>query len=183
MKRIITKNDSEGKSYIVSTEITNIDIPVPNIDDRFKFYNLWLTDSMPVDIKNSNDDPTLNQYISTTPVDNGSFFRIVNYPPERKLIETLAAFTKEEIATFETTTGVKLKVGDRHPLIHMTESIDFGVVLKGEIYLVLEKEEILLRPFDTIIQRGTNHAWSNRSEEDCLVAYVLLDANTGYNVK
>ena len=64
--------------------------------------------------------------------------------------------------------------------MHMTKSIDFGIVLTGEIYLVLDKQEVLLKATDTIIQRGTAHAWSNRSNQDCLMAYVLLDATSAY---
>lgn len=175
MRRIITKNDNEGKSYIVSDSITNIEIPLPELDERFKFYNLWTTNTMPVTL--NNDDPVKDTYVSTSPVQNGSMFRIVNYPPEKVLLDKINKMSKSELIAFEKKIGIKLSLCGKHPLMHMTNSIDFGIVLTGEIYLVLDKEEVLLKPTDTVIQRGTLHAWSNRSDKDCLMAYVLLDAN------
>lgn len=176
IRRIVTRNDLEGKSHIFSDGITtNIEIPLPQIDDQFRFYNLWTTDSMPVPL--TNVDPIQNKYVSTSPVANGSMFRIVNYPPERVLLDKISKMSEDELLEFEKTIGVKLDLNGRHPLMHMTKSIDFGIVLSGEIYLVLDKEETLLKPMDTVIQRGTSHAWSNRSNTNCLMAYVLLDAS------
>ncbi len=175
MKRIVTKNDINGKSYIVSDHISNIEIPLPDFDDEFKFYNLWTTDQMPVVF--NTDDPVANHHVSTTPSANGSMFRIVNYPPEQKLLEKISKMSQQELEDFENHVGVKLDLNGKHPLMHMTSSIDFCIVLQGEIHLVLDKDEVLLKPFDTIIQRGTYHAWSNRSNYNCLMAYVLLNAS------
>lgn len=174
MKRIVTKNDDNGQSYISYDSITNIEIPLPDIDDRFKFFNLWTTDTMPVVF--DNDDPVSKNYVSTTPAKNGSMFRMVNYPPEHVLLDKINKMSNEELVDFEERIGVKLNLGGKHPMMHTTKSIDFGIVLTGEIYLILDKEEILLKPTDTVIQRGTAHAWSNRSNNDCLMAYILLDA-------
>ncbi|MFN8770912.1 MAG: cupin domain-containing protein [Neisseriaceae bacterium] len=174
MRRIVTANSPSGKSYILSNKITNIETPLPNIDERFKFYNLWTTDTTPVSF--NDNDPVLDKYVSTSPVKNGSLFRIVNYPPESVLIDKINSMSEEELRKFENKIGVKLSLKDKHPLMHMTNSIDYGIVISGEIYLVLDEEEVLLKPMDTIIQRKTYHAWSNRSEHDCVMAYVLLDA-------
>ena len=175
MKRIVTNNDLNGHSYIVSQTITNIEVPLADLDDRFKFYNLWATDAMPVIL--DGNDPIHNKHVSTSPVKNGSMFRIVNYPPEQVLLDKINKMTKQELTDFENKIGIKLSFDSKHPLMHTTKSIDFGIVLTGEIYLVLDKEEILLKPTDTVIQKGTSHAWSNRSNQDCLMAYVLLDAD------
>lgn len=175
IRRIVTQNDPEGKSYITLDRITsNIETPLQSIDDQFKFFNLWTTDTMPVQL--TDGDPIKDRHVSTSPMPNGSMFRIVNYPPEQVLLDKIAKMSKEELLEFEETIGVRLDLDGRHPLMHVTKSIDFGIVLSGEIYLVLEKEETLLKPFDTVIQRGTSHAWSNRSNTNCLMAYVLLDA-------
>lgn len=171
MKRIVTKNDTNGKSYIISDKIANIE----DIEDKFKFFNLWITDTMPVNF--SNDDPTKDNHVPTAPVKNGSVFRIVNFPPERLLLNKMDSMTSEEFLALEKRIGVKLSKYGKHPLMHTTKSIDYGIVLTGEIYLVLDKEEILLKPTDTVIQRGTSHAWSNRSDKDCLMAFVLLDGH------
>jgi len=64
----------------------------------------------------------------------------------------------------------------RHPLMHRTQSLDFAIVLSGEIYLVLDDAETLLKAGDTVIQCGANHAWSNRSDKPCRMAFVMLGA-------
>ena len=64
----------------------------------------------------------------------------------------------------------------RHPGFHKTDTIDYAIVLSGEIYALMDEGEVLLKAGDVLIQRGTNHAWSNRTEEPCCVAFVLIDA-------
>ena len=61
--------------------------------------------------------------------------------------------------------------------MHATDTIDLGVVISGEIYLVMEEGEVLLKQGDTFIQRGTIHAWDNRSEQDCVLAGVLISSS------
>ena len=64
----------------------------------------------------------------------------------------------------------------RHPGFHKTDTIDYAIVLSGEIYALMDEGEVLLKAGDVLIQRGTNHAWSNRTEQPCCIAFVLIDA-------
>ena len=64
----------------------------------------------------------------------------------------------------------------RHPGFHKTDTIDYAIVLSGEIYALMDEGEVLLKTGDVLIQRGTNHAWSNRTEQPCCIAFVLIDA-------
>ena len=64
----------------------------------------------------------------------------------------------------------------RHPGFHKTDTIDYAIVLSGEIYALMDEGEALLKAGDVLIQRGTNHAWSNRTEQPCCIAFVLIDA-------
>ena len=59
--------------------------------------------------------------------------------------------------------------------MHQTDTVDYAIVLEGEIVAVLEEAETVLKAGDILIQRGTNHAWSNRSGTSCKVAFVLID--------
>jgi uncharacterized cupin superfamily protein len=59
--------------------------------------------------------------------------------------------------------------------MHRTESIDYAIILEGEMFLVLDETEVLCRTGDVVIQCGTNHAWSNRSDKPCKVAFILID--------
>jgi uncharacterized cupin superfamily protein len=65
--------------------------------------------------------------------------------------------------------------GGRHPLMHRTQTIDYAVVLEGELTLILDEEDVTLKAGDVVIQRGTSHAWSNRSDKKCRILYVLID--------
>ncbi|GAB3091196.1 cupin domain-containing protein [Pseudomaricurvus hydrocarbonicus] len=68
-----------------------------------------------------------------------------------------------------------VKTDSPHPLMHRTESVDYGVVIEGEITLVLDKEEVLLKPGSVVVQRGTNHAWANRTDKTGRMMFVLID--------
>ena len=63
----------------------------------------------------------------------------------------------------------------RHPFMHRTETVDYAVVLEGEIVMLLDDDEVKLKAGDVVIQRGTNHAWSNRSDKPVKMLYVLVD--------
>jgi len=59
--------------------------------------------------------------------------------------------------------------------MHKTETLDFAIVVAGEIYLVLDGQETLMKAGDVRVQRATNHVWSNRSDQPCRMAFVLID--------
>ena len=63
----------------------------------------------------------------------------------------------------------------RHPGMHITDTGDYAIILFGEMYAVLEEGETLMKAGDILVQRGTSHAWSNRSGEICRVAFILVD--------
>jgi mannose-6-phosphate isomerase-like protein (cupin superfamily) len=99
-------------------------------------------------------------------------FRIIEYPPDRVRLKTLTPETFFR--------GMGAKPADtatrKHPGMHRTDTVDYCVVLSGEIWAVLDEGEVLLRAGDCLVQRGTNHAWSNRTEEPCVIAFVLIAA-------
>ena len=64
----------------------------------------------------------------------------------------------------------------RHPGMHTTKSLDYGIVLAGRIKLLLDDGEVELQPFDVVVQRGTNHGWTNPGPEPALMAFILIDA-------
>ncbi len=66
--------------------------------------------------------------------------------------------------------------GARHPFMHRTDSVDYSIVLSGEIYMMMDEDEFKLTAGDVVIQQGTNHAWSNRGSEPCMITFVLNDA-------
>ena len=72
--------------------------------------------------------------------------------------------------------------GGRHPFMHRTESVDYAVVLEGEITMLLDEQDVVLKAGDIVIQRGTNHAWSNRSGKPVRMLYILIDGKFDQNL-
>ena len=68
------------------------------------------------------------------------------------------------------------QVESNDPTMHRNETVDYNIILSGEIFAVTEEGEMLLRPGDVIIQRGTAHTWRNRSDRPCVFASVMVSA-------
>jgi len=66
--------------------------------------------------------------------------------------------------------------GARHPFMHRTRSIDYAIVLAGEIDMLLDDSEVHMKAGDILVQQGTNHAWVNNGNETCRIAFILIDA-------
>jgi quercetin dioxygenase-like cupin family protein len=102
--------------------------------------------------------------------------RINSFPPESEAVRTMTP--ADSLRVFEGLGNPKAATfgkGGRHPMMHRTESIDYALILSGEITMLLDDEEVLLKAGDVVVQCGTNHAWSNRSNAPCLVAFILID--------
>jgi len=115
------------------------------------------------------------------PPPGGSILHIIDYPPEPSDPEERARFY-ENVREHVRAAGVNPEPGQRrfpdgpHPGMHVTDTIDYAIVLSGEIYAIMEEGETLMTAGDVLIQRGTSHAWSNRSDAPCRVAFVLVEA-------
>lgn len=126
---------------------------------------LWLTDETPADITRD-DDRSLRE-IGVPPPAGGSVFRIVDFPPEQ------GARSRDEILR---EMGINPGGAARHHAMHRTRSIDYAVVLDGEIDMLLEDSQVHLRAGDVLVQQGTDHAWVNRGAVSCRIAFVLIEA-------
>jgi mannose-6-phosphate isomerase-like protein (cupin superfamily) len=132
--------------------------------------DLWETDRAQASNEGSADAVT--RPVRLEPPPGGSIFRIVEFPPDsqwRNRADAREAF--ESIGA-----GHVKDASSGDPMMHKTATIDYIVVLRGEIYAVLEEGEVLLKPGDVFIQRGTNHSWSVRGTEPCIVAVVLVSS-------
>jgi mannose-6-phosphate isomerase-like protein (cupin superfamily) len=130
---------------------------------------------MPIPIARKEPDPVTGKR-QLHPPPHGTMFRISEVPPESDAIRNM---TPEQAREAFRASGAEAAStwgrGGRHPLMHRTETVDYAVVLDGEIYLVLDDTEVKLSAGDVVIQRGTNHAWSNRSGKPVRMLYVLID--------
>ncbi|MGH6768287.1 MAG: cupin domain-containing protein [Xanthobacteraceae bacterium] len=170
-RRVVTGHNAEGKSVFIA------DGPTPHVFQRSPgsavVMELWETQATPAD--NSGNDDAIARGFRLPPPKAGSVFRIIEYPPDKERLKALAA----ERAGPDDGSG-RLQAADksdaRHLGFHKTASVDYAIVLKGEIIALMDEGEVLLKTGDVLIQRGTNHAWSNRTDEPCYVAFVLIDA-------
>ena len=122
-------------------------------------------------------NPTLAPPHSILPPPRGSVCRIVTFPPDDSFRGKVGA---AEVAAFfqamNATTASTYSAQAPHPYMQKTRTLDFCLILEGEITLVLDTEEVALKAGDTVVQRGTNHAWSNRSSRPCTIAISSHDA-------
>jgi hypothetical protein len=170
IRRVVTGHDAAGRSIFV------IDGPTPHVFSRSKgsaiVHELWETTRTPADNRGSADAITHGHRLP--PPQSGSVFRVIEYPPDS---ERLAAIAREHALPDDSGRATATdRNNPRHPGFHRTATIDYAIVLAGEIYAMMDEGEVLLKAGDVLIQRGTNHAWSNRTAEPALVAFVLIDA-------
>ena len=172
VRRVVTGHDRNGKAIVISdAEAANIVRP----DHRpgVAIHNLWRTDASPAEVFGAEE--TTDQTIGLLPPQHGSIFRLIDFPPEKGWIDDLDPEAARAAWASIGAEGVGVTGTPPHPLMHRTETIDYALCLEGEIVMVLDDSEVLIKQGDAVIQRGTNHAWSNRSDAVCKMMFVLVD--------
>jgi naringenin degradation protein FdeH len=173
-RRIVTGHDAQGRSVILSDDRSPHVMPIMN-QSNFAVTDFWRTTSTPADNGPGTSDDPCGLPIQVAPPGNGSVFRVVQFPPDRDWAAKAAAMGGS-VAIDETAKAAHTGGPVRHAHMHRTRSIDYAIVLSGEIWAVMDEGETRMTTGDMLIQRGTNHAWANRSNAPCVVAFVLIDA-------
>ena len=170
MRRIITGHDKNGRSII------SIDGPPARSigEDVGGLFEIWNTDGN--DIISSDSSDRADENIILSPPKGGTKFRYfqINPMPEgisNEMMQEIAADAFEKIGAAHHRIDTS-----KHPAMHKTETIDYIILLKGDVTLILDEEEINLKPFDVVVQRGTNHAWTNNGDDPALLIAVLVDS-------
>ena len=171
-RRIVTGHDGDGKAVVIS------DAPPPRMvevggPDGAKFFEVWNTRETPAVIDRQSGEPD-EPGLVLAPPKGGTRIRVIDFPPEGDEIRHL---TEDDARKqFSAIGGEEASMASaRHPLMHRTETVDYGIVLDGELTLILDDDERTIRAGDIVIQHGTNHAWANRSGRHCRIAFVLID--------
>ncbi|MDC0511137.1 cupin domain-containing protein [bacterium] len=170
MRRVVTGHDKNGKSIVV------LDGPPARSigEDVGGLFELWNTDGNFINTQDNID--RADDEIILSPPRNGSKFRYfqINPSPEgipMDIMQDIAADAFKKIGAahhrIDTT---------KHPAMHKTETIDYIILLKGDVTLILDQEEVDIKPFDVVVQRGTNHAWVNNGSDPALLIAVLIDS-------
>jgi mannose-6-phosphate isomerase-like protein (cupin superfamily) len=168
-RRVVTATDDNGKSYFLSDGVAENYKEMAGMDGLF-LTDLWETAGPRADNRGTQDAAARPVHLE--PPDGGTILRIVEFPPDknwRGKRDVSEAFTS--IAA-----GHAPVAGHGDPMMHITGTVDYILVLQGEIVAVMDKGETLLKAGDVLIQRGTNHSWHNRSDQPCVIAAVLVSA-------
>jgi mannose-6-phosphate isomerase-like protein (cupin superfamily) len=173
-RRVITGHDKEGKAVVISDGPAPF-VHVNRIDPEWYSTDLFRIGETPAKILATSPETTDGPR-RQLPAKNGSVLRINHFPPESEAVRCLTPEDSHRaFAALGNERGSTYGRGGHHPLMHRTETIDYAIVLEGEITMVMDKEDIVLRAGDVLVQCGTNHAWSNRSTKPAVVAFVLID--------
>lgn len=174
VRRVVTGHDSSGKAVVISDGAAPFVHVNPQRSDDTST-DVWRTGETPAIIHAQHEEPTLGPR-RQLPLPNGTVVRINRFAPETDAVRNMSTEdAKAALAALGNEAASTFAESGRHPLMHRTETIDYAIVLSGEITMLLDDSEVHLKAGDVLVQCGTNHAWSNRSNEVCEVAFILID--------
>ena len=168
IRRVVTGLDADNKaSTLFDSRLTLKPGPY-----GIAAVNLWITDSYPPTLT-FKDDPATKP-IGISPPDNGTKLRVVEFPPLDPATEANMEpnFLMKSVGDHAPARGLPVK----HPLMHRTRSLDYAVVLSGEIDMMLDASLVHLKPGDVVVQQATNHGWINHGMQPCRILFVLMDS-------
>ena len=173
-RRVVTGHDENGKSVVLSDETATQILERPT-RPGVRLTNFWIERGSPAEYDGPEETCTGDFVLHPPPL--GSTFRVVEFLPEDPEV---IANIDGKTAFAAMGAGGNVVEDARHPYFHRTDSLDYAIVLTGEIWMVMdtEEEDTLLKAGDVVIQRGNGHAWANRGTEPCAIAFVLIDGVT-----
>ena len=169
IRRIVTGHNAAGKSVIAQDGMATSILELPAAPG-LRVTDLWETTASPADL--SSDADPVARPVHLEPAATGTICRIVEFPPDvvlnkggdsRKMFDSLGA-------------GHTMDTSSTTPGMHKTASVDYAIVLSGEVWAVMDEGETCMKAGDVLIQRATNHAWSNRSNATAMIAFILVGA-------
>jgi mannose-6-phosphate isomerase-like protein (cupin superfamily) len=171
IRRVVTGKDATGKAIAIT------DGAAPNAvvsKERGTISTLlWVTDSTPADVSGNKD--AADRKIGVPPPVDGTIFRVIEFAPQKDLKSS-----DEDRVKIMREMGLGPEGPTReHPRdagMHRTRTIDYVLILSGEIDMLMDDSEVHLKAGDVLVQRATNHAWVNRGDKPCKVAFILVDA-------
>jgi mannose-6-phosphate isomerase-like protein (cupin superfamily) len=175
VRRVVTGHDAQGRAILQE------DGPAPRVQriggpHGPLFYEIWNTRAAPAPIERAPAEPA-EDGIQLAPPRCGTRIRVLDIPPDD---DSLASLTPEQIQSHFAAVGAAQASShapgqSRHAFMHRTETIDYGIVLEGELTLIMDVGETVVRAGDIVVQCGTNHGWANRSNRHCRIAFILID--------
>jgi len=167
IRRVVTSVDSAGKAVVLfddKVEMSSLRSPNPAGD-------MWVTQQYPLNF--SDKDDWAKTKVGVSPGKNGTLFRIVDFVPTTDKIERLPLDTMMKVVGDNVP---KRGFPPRHSMMHRTRTVDYAMVLSGEIDMLLDDTEVHLKEGDVVVQQASNHAWVNRGSKNARVAFILMDS-------
>lgn len=167
LRRVVTGQPRDGGSARITS-----DAFVPTVfgsEDAGGpiLFEIWKNFATPALLTDQPEEPAAGDFVLQPPV-NGSVFRMAVIPPDSAMAAADSHPVFDQMGESD---------HEGHAAqMHRTQSIDYGIVLEGSIWLLADTDETELRAGDVVVQRGANHAWSNRSDAPCRIAFVMIDA-------
>jgi hypothetical protein len=169
LRRVVTTVDENNKAVVLFDGENPQKVVRPERATTSRV--IWTTDRSPAPVSGPADRSAVK--VGINPPRGGSVFRIVDFPPMPKEIENLPA----NHMSHSLGDGVpKRGLPPSHPLMHATRTIDYAIIMSGEIDMLLDDTEVHFKAGDVLVQQATNHAWVNRGTEVCRIAFILIDS-------
>jgi mannose-6-phosphate isomerase-like protein (cupin superfamily) len=166
-RRIVTGHDDKGKAVVLFDEAEQA---------KQRGHNgmtmLWVTTEFPVNVAVAADMAATQ--VGVPPPANGTIFRIVDFAPAAP--HTAPVDHNQILISMGIDPATQGYA--RHANTHRTRTIDYAIVLDGEIDMLLDDSEIRVKAGDVLVQQGTNHAWVNNGTKPCRIAFILIDGKT-----
>jgi mannose-6-phosphate isomerase-like protein (cupin superfamily) len=165
--RVVTTIDQSGKSTALFDSL----VPLKLGGAGESVATVWLTEKAPSDFS-WNADRASNRH-GFAPGPNGTHMLIVEFPPVGPDVDKLDVNTMMHVVGAD---APKRGLPPSHPLMHRTRTVDYAIIMLGEIDMLLDTGPVHLKTGDVVVQQATNHAWLNRGNEPCRIAFVMMDA-------
>jgi mannose-6-phosphate isomerase-like protein (cupin superfamily) len=170
IRRVVTGHDASGKAVVLFNSVCPSRVAH---EGGIAGTSVWLTDATPASIAATDDRGALVR--SLEPPAEGSIFRVVGFPPADPKV--MARITRADIFGEEAKAITPTAQASRqHALMHRTRTIDYVVVMSGEIDMWLDDTTVHVKAGDVLVQQGTNHAWINAGKEPCVIAFAMIDS-------
>jgi mannose-6-phosphate isomerase-like protein (cupin superfamily) len=165
--RVVTTLDANNKSTTLFDSVMPLEVGKSGNPGAI----LWITDSGPAGFS---QEDTGKRPVGISPPDNGTVIRVVEFPPvdDAKLASMDPNFMMKVVGPSAPARGVPVS----NPLMHRTRTVDYAIVMSGEIDMMLDDKTVHLKAGDVAVQQATNHAWLNHGKEPCRVIFVLMDS-------
>ena len=166
-RRLVTIDNKEGQSILFSESHLQDPLLDPG-RPGFKRFQVWLTNQTPSTL-NLLEPEVLQEQILSAPT-NGSVFHIYHLPPDEQWISKIQEQDVQSYFSSIPAENLSLFEKGKHPYYQKSNTLEFCLILKGEVTLILDHEIVKLQQGDTIVQKGSNHAWSNHTQQECILA-------------